>query len=359
MQNSGYTLPVFAIAAAKAALLHLQQRQSPQTVKLDLLPGDAEIPIEQVACLDHNRALAISRSDPGANLDLTRNTPIWADVSLDPFSGDSLSLVGGEGIGKTEEGQAAIYHYARRLAEANLLEYIPQGKTLRVAIILPEGRQLAKRTSNEAFGVLEGLSLLGTHGIVQPHTAVESLENAKTQLQEKSQQHQDLIFCIGSNGLRVADRLQLPQTAIVQVGNWLGALLVEAGLREVRSVLLLGYHGKLVKLAGKIFNTSSHIADGKLEILAAALAQHTDDVKLIRGVFDCPTMAKAYQYLEQENLAEPVFQDLCDRISQNSQAYVQKYADTELEIGVILFERQGVIVAQNAIASDLIARHHP
>ena len=303
MENSGYTLPVFAVAAAKAALLHLQQRQSPQTVELDLLPGDAEIPIEQVAVLDHNRALAITRSDPGGNLDLTRNTPIWADVTLDPFSGESLSLVGGEGIGKTEQGQAAIYHYARSLAETNLRELIPQGKTLRVAIILPEGRQLAKRTSNEAFGVLEGLSLLGTHGIAQPHTAIESLNHAKTRLQDIAKQQSDLIFCIGSNGLQVAERLQLPKTAIVQVGNWLGALLVEAGLRQVRSVLLLGYHGKLVKLAGKIFNTSSHIADGKLEILAAALAQHTDDVKLIRGILDCPTMAKAYQYFRARKLS--------------------------------------------------------
>ncbi|MFP4651071.1 MAG: cobalt-precorrin-5B (C(1))-methyltransferase CbiD [Phormidium sp.] len=357
MQNSGYTLPVFAIAAAKAALLHLQQRQSPQTVQLNLLPDDAEIPIEQVACLDQNRALAITRSDPGANLDLTRNTPIWADVSLDPFSGESLSLVGGEGIGRTQEGQAAIYNYARRLAQANLFELIPSGKTLRVVIILPEGRQLAKRTSNEAFGVLEGLSLLGTHGIAQPHTAIESLETAKTQLQDKSSSEKDLVFCIGSNGLQVAERLNLPKARIVQVGNWLGALLVEAGLHEVRSVLLLGYHGKLVKLAGNIFNTSSHIADGKLEILAAFLARYTDNVKLIREVLDCRTMAEAHQLLDQENLAETVFKDLCDRISQNAQAYVHKYANTHLEIGVILFERQGVIVAQNAIASDLIEQN--
>ena len=80
MSRSGYTLPVFACAAAVAALHWLRHRQPLKVVSVDLIePAQiAEIPIEQVAGLSENMALAITRSDPGDNLDLTRNTPIWA-----------------------------------------------------------------------------------------------------------------------------------------------------------------------------------------------------------------------------------------------------------------------------------------
>ncbi|NES96633.1 MAG: cobalt-precorrin-5B (C(1))-methyltransferase, partial [Desertifilum sp. SIO1I2] len=173
MARSGYTLPVFAVAAAKAALLHLHcdsrsdplRRNRPEalpTVSLDLLPGEATLPIQQVARLDLSSALAIATSDPGDNLDLTRNTPIWAWVKLQPRQSEPLILEAGEGIGKTTSGDPAIYRYARRLFEANLLPLIADDRTVTVTIIMPEGRRLAQRTSNEAFGVLEGLSLLGT-----------------------------------------------------------------------------------------------------------------------------------------------------------------------------------------------------
>lgn len=357
MSGSGYTLPVFAVSAAKAALLHLLEGNAPSTVTLDLLPESGDVAIEQVAKLDTNSALAVTRSDPGANLDITRNTPIWALARLGEFTGKSLILEGGEGVGQTETGKAAIYQYARKLFEKNLSPWIPEDKTLTVRVILPEGKQLAKRTSNEAFGILEGLSLLGTSGISQPHTALESLQAAQAELQAKSQTQPDLIFCLGSNGLQVCDRLQLTSENIVRVGNWIGALLVEAGLQKVRSVLLLGYHGKLVKLAGKIFNTSSHIADGKLEIIAATVAEVTDNIEDIRAVLSCETVAEVQKQLVKRKLADLVFQKLSDRISQNASQYVQKYADTQIEIGTVLFDRRGNIVAESAIAPQLMSRH--
>jgi cobalt-precorrin-5B (C1)-methyltransferase len=181
MARTGYTLPVFAVAAAKAALLDLQSSQplqSPQMVLINLLPETVEIPIQQVAALDANSALAVTVSDPGDNLDLTRNTPIWAWVRLTERQTEPLILEAGVGLGKTAAGEPAIYSYARRLFEANLLPLISIHQTVIVSIILPEGRQLAQRTSNEAFGILEGLSLLGTSGIAQPFSAADHLGTA-------------------------------------------------------------------------------------------------------------------------------------------------------------------------------------
>jgi cobalt-precorrin-5B (C1)-methyltransferase len=121
----GYTLPVFACASAIAALESIQGKDR-ESVVVDLIkpPQQINIPIEQVACLSSHSALAITRSDPGEHLDLTRNTPIWALVtreiasSIDP----ELEIRGGEGIGiQTEnQNQAAIYSYARELITHNL-----------------------------------------------------------------------------------------------------------------------------------------------------------------------------------------------------------------------------------------------
>ena len=174
MARTGYTLPVFAVAAAKAALIHLLAQKSEdkkdisvtlqahnpqaQQVIIDLSPGNADIVIQQVASLDSTTALGICLSDPGDNLDLTRNTPIWAWVTLKEIDADTdnnLILEAGEGIGHTATGEPAFYAYAHKLFDINIRPLIPAQYQARVRIILPEGRRLAQRTSNEAFGILK------------------------------------------------------------------------------------------------------------------------------------------------------------------------------------------------------------
>ncbi|MBF2017979.1 MAG: cobalt-precorrin-5B (C(1))-methyltransferase [Rivularia sp. T60_A2020_040] len=352
----GYTLPVFAVAAAKAALINLRNTtEKLASVSLDLLDENAEIAIAQVAILDKNTALAITLSNPGDNLDLTRNTPIWALVKLSPrqeeikgqIEEERLILEAGEGLGKTATGEAAIYSFARRLFTANLLALIPEDKIATVRIILPQGRELAKRTSNEAFGILEGLALLGTSGISQPLSAADHLEEFRGILREKVKSNRNLVFCIGANGYSVAQRLSIPESAIVPTGNWLGALLVEAGLYKAESVLLLGYQGKLIKLAGGIFNTSSHIADAKLEIIAAAVVEVGGDIAAVQTVLQAKTADEAHKKLIELNLADVVFKNLAQKITQKAQSYVKKYADVEMKVGVVLFDRKGEVICQN------------
>ena len=347
MSRQGYTLPVFAVAAAKAALLHLQKSLIDcKTITVNLLPETADIPIQQVASLANDTALAITNSDPGDNLDITRNTPIWAWVKLFPRENEAGALIleAGEGLGKTVSGEAAIYSFARRLFDTNVLPLMASDQTAIVRIILPEGRQLAQRTSNEAFGILEGLALLGTSGISQPLSAADHLEEFRTILHEKVKNCSDLVFCIGNNGFSVAQRLSIPESAIIPTGNWLGALLVEAGLYKAKSVTLLGYQGKLIKLAGGIFNTSSHIADAKLEIIAAAVVEAGGDIQIVQTVLQAKTADAAYKILVEAQLADRVFALLADKISDRAKKYVQKYANVELNVKVILFDRQGNII---------------
>ncbi len=363
--RAGYTLPVFACAAAIAALQKLQAPDPVLSVVFNLVepPEKVEIAIEQAACLQPGVALAITRSDPGDNLDLTRNTPIWALVEWGTAEQpDAIVLQGGEGVGRLADGQAAFYAYAKRLLLENLLPLLPPEKKLRVTVILPEGRQLAKRTSNEAFGVVEGLSLLGTSGISQPLSAPGQLELYRADLKQKQTQFNELVFCIGENGLDLAQQLGVEPNRLVKTANWLGPMLVEASMQGVQSILLFGYHGKLLKLAGGIFHTHHHVADGRLEILTAHCAKAGVPAADLQIIFAVPTAEDGLKYLRDldavsgKTWTERVYGEIAEAIDQRSQTYVHAHSDRALTIGSVLFDRHRKIIVASKTGAGLLKR---
>ena len=346
--NSGYTLPVFATAAAVGAIRHLKNNSGMDTVEVDLInPAKVvTIPIQQVAKLADNQALAITKSDPGENLDITRNTPIWALVTLKKSTKSRLIINGGEGIGKIvqAEGKPAIYQYAKKILKHNLNSYLKAQETIEVTIILPEGKKLAQKTSNSAFGVIEGLSLLGTTGISQPLTSKKQLEVYQQQLREKASKFEHLVFCIGENGLNFAQKIGFNEEQLVKTANWLGAMLVQAGMLKLTSLTLFGYHGKLIKLAGGIFHTHHHLADGRLEILTAHAANLSLPNSILQQIFNSPTTESALQLLRQFDLennsqwVDKIYHSLAITIKQKCEQYIFKHSEQNVKIEVILFD---------------------
>jgi cobalt-precorrin-5B (C1)-methyltransferase len=108
----------------------------------------------------------------------------------------------------------------------------------------------------------------------------------------------------------------------------------------------LGYQGKLIKLAGGIFNTSSHLADAKLEIISAALVRIGGPLNLVEAILMAKTADEAYQLLVKEGWSDQVFSALAHTIQEKAQRYVHKYANRSLPIGTILCDRAGNIIAQ-------------
>ena len=366
--QAGYTLPVFACAAAIAALCHLQeQSNATKSVPVDLLhPAETvDIPIEQVAQLRPGAALAITRSDPGDNLDLTRHTPIWALVEwADPDQPEAIVLQGGEGIGRQVEAgdRPAIYAYAQRLLQANLSPRLPLMGRIRVTIILPEGRSLAQRTSNAAFGVVDGLSLLGTSGVSQPLSAPGQLEVYRHELQHKASSQTGLVFCLGENGLDLATQLGIDPAQQIKTANWLGPLLVEAGCLKVPFILLFGYHGKLIKLAGGIFHTHHHVADGRQEILAAYCASAGLPRADVQTVLTSATAEAALTHLRHldqvtgSSWVEQVYGAIVQQIDQRSQTYIQTHSERQIQVGSVLFGRDRQIIIQSKIGTTLLSQ---
>ncbi|NJL91461.1 MAG: cobalt-precorrin-5B (C(1))-methyltransferase [Coleofasciculaceae cyanobacterium SM2_1_6] len=424
LPRRGYTLPVFACAAAIAAYRWLQKPEPIISVSLDLLtPAEiVEIPIEQVAGLrwrslpvgvdspkekgESHLALAVTKSDPGDNLDLTRNTPLWAVVEVSPGTGE-ITIEGGEGIGVNPQGDPAIYRYAHRLLQENLRRLIAPGENLWVTIVLPEGRKLAERTSNAAFGVLEGLSLLGTTGISQPLSSPDQLKIFQAELQTKirhltprisdqeleqlpNQQELStdpisrvgnahltpstlsrksnqpltypLVFCIGENGLALIQSMGIDNRYVVKTANWLGSMLVTAASAGVRSILLFGYHGKLIKLAGGIFHTHHHLADGRLEIFTAIAAKVGLPTAQLQQLYQCPTTDAALGLLRtwdqgtQSDWAELVYAEITQQIDRRAKEYIRIHTEQTVTVGSVLFDRSRQIIFQSPQGTELLSQ---
>ncbi len=329
-----------------------------QTIQLPDAEEVIKVPISSAASLNTGKgAMAISHCDPGILLDLTRGLEIWVFVNLEEsdqmantdsvLSSDSwLKIDGGFGVGKFEsDGQICISEFAEKLLYLNLLSFRKHGKLLKLEIIFPAGRDLAQRTSNRAFGVVDGLALIGTQAEVQVSASPDQLQNAIRNLRDQCSRKNfagNLTFVIGENGLDLALKAGFNAFPIIKTGNWLGPLLVAAAEEGVKQLVIVGYHGKLIKLAGGIFHTHNHLADSRLEILVALAVKEGISFELIKSLGQCVSIQDALLMLEQNDLtsAKKLWLRIAREVEERSQVYVNRYIASSMKIGVVLFDRE-------------------
>ena len=342
------TLPVWVAAAARAAALVLGGSAVPQSVDLRIPSeqGLRRVEVHAASLLDAGQqALAISICDPGAGLDLTRGLEIWGLVSR-RSSRKGLQIHAGEGVGRLEDdGSLCISAFARELLELNLSDLLSVLGGLDVEVVLPRGRELALRTSNAAFGVVEGLALIGTQAEVQTSASPDQLQWALDRLRELTDQTGfagRLTLVIGENGLDLAQQLGLAdQQPLLKSGNWIGPLLVAAAEAGVRQLLVLGYHGKLIKLAGGIFHTHHHLADARLEVLAALAVQQGLCLESIRALLQTASIEQAWIWLQAHDpeQAMGLWMAVAETVEGRSEAYLKRYGCIGMQVGAALFNR--------------------
>ena len=364
MAEIAYTLPVWVAAAARAAVAQLQgQAFEPlQPLWLSLGAGEPEpVAVQAAALLAEGRALAEARCEPGEGLDLTRDLLVWVEACwCDPAPQDSwLQLQAGEGVGVHAESRAlCLSTFARELLEHNLRPLVPDGRGLQLQVILPMGRRLAERTSNAAFGVVDGLALIGTQAQVQRSAAPDQLAQARAVLEQRAASPSfagDLVLVIGENGLDLAPQLGLPVELLLKGGNWVGPLLVAAAEQGVQRLLLFGYQGKLIKLAGGIFHTHHHLADGRAEVLTSLAALQGLPVALLQALHDAPTVEAALAGLETMDplAAEALRARMAAAVERRSEAYLARYGQEAMAVGAVLFDRSRRPCAQGPIGEEL------
>ena len=356
--KKGFSLPLWVVASAKAAVKKLLDLpfENYEFIKIPDSNNFKKIKIHSAAFIKENdAALAITFAESGLDLDLTNNLEIWVVASfvkitnLEKSIKPKIDLVPGDGVGiDSNTEKICISDFAKKIIEVNLSEIIPEGFKLCLEIIFPKGKFLAERTSNKAFGIVEGLSIIGTTAETHISASPEQLKHAIDELNKAIAEHGiDLItFVIGENGLDLAKKYDLP-FPIIKVGNWIGPLLVQAATQKVKKIILLGYYGKLIKLAGGIFHTHNHLADARIEILVYLAIKQKIPLKIINTFMNSQTIDDAIKIVEAFNIevAKKLIYEISNRVEIRSKEYIERYISSDIKVEVILFDRDRKIRA--------------
>ena len=283
--------------------------------------------------------------------------PATTDPATDNDQHPWLQLEAGEGVGViASSGQLCISAYARALLHTNLRPLVPAGRRLQLRVVLPSGRQLAERTSNAAFGVVEGLALIGTQAASQASADPAQLQRTLDSLAARLAAPDfggELILVLGENGLDLAPRLGLPAELLLKVGNWLGPVLVAAGQGGVKRLLLFGYQGKLIKLAGGIFHTHHHLADGRAEILTALAALEGLGGPALEALHGAASVETALAELQASHpeLANRLRARLAATVERRTAQYLARHDAAGMEVGAVLFDRGRQVCAVGPIGA--------
>jgi cobalt-precorrin-5B (C1)-methyltransferase len=289
--TTGFTTGSAAAAAAVAAVRFLFD-ESCGTVTLRL-PGDKEIVIPVTGCrrTDEGAEGWITK-DAGDDPDITHGAVIAADVKLSDESG--ITILGGNGVGVVTKpgllvppGKAAINPGPMALIRKSLGHVLPQGMGAKVIISIPGGEELAKRTYNPRLGIIGGLSILGTTGIVSPMSSDAVIGTIRSELSVLKAAGASIVCLVpGNYGRRMAMLLGIPEGMIVNISNFAGESLGMVGNLGFEKLILIGQIGKFAKLSAGSLNTHSAKSDGRLEAIAAYSALHGATSEDVREILD-------------------------------------------------------------------------
>jgi len=342
----GYTTGSCAAAAAKAAaamlltqtICHTVTLTTPGGIVLTLDVLDSQVTPEYASC-------AIQK-DSGDDPDVTNGCLVYAHVS---FSICDIKICGGDGIGRVTKpgldqpvGSHAINTVPRRgireECEAVCLEYGYDGG-LSVVLSIPGGEALARRTFNPRMGIEDGLSILGTTGIVEPMSEAAIAETIRAELSLLYESgHRDVLLTIGNYGEAFArDILRLSLASHVKCSNFIGETLSAAAEKGFSRALLIGHIGKLVKLGIGITNTHSSHGDGRMETLIACALEACAPLALLHEIRNCVSTDAALECLRKAGLLDKTMSLLRGRIEDT----LRRHVAAHLEIGFICFHGMG------------------
>ena len=270
--RSGYTTGACAAAAAQAAMIALLRQEAIKQVQVALPAGKVSFKVKR--CLfDRTRASCSVIKDAGDDPDITNGAEIWANVRWKGEPG--LDISGGEGVGTVTKpgleipaGVAAINPVPRRMIERSVREAMPDsdGRGFEVIISVAEGEKLARRTLNPRLGIVKGISILGTTGIVIPYS-VNAYKACLSQALDVAVACgcRQIVLTTGRRSEKFAQReLALAEECFVQAGDFIGYSLEQCARRSFAKVTIWGMMGKLSKLAAGHMYTN--VSDSKVDI---------------------------------------------------------------------------------------------
>lgn len=336
--RNGYTTGSCAAAAVKAALSLLLYGVSLKEVEVESPKGEEIVLPISLLRKRKNFVSAAVKKDAGDDPDVTNGIHICVKVSLCKefpkitrgIAQEKSFVYGGRGVGLVTKkglqvpvGKSAINPGPQKMIEQVAKDLLGDSEwKLLVCIYIPEGREKAKQTYNPKMGVLGGISVLGSTGIVKAMSEEALKASMFTELRvlRLERKRKWVIFAFGNYGKNYCEQLGLDLEQLVITSNFVGFMIESAVKLGFQKIILLGHIGKAVKLAGGIFHTHSRVADGRMEVLGANAFLYGENPEVIHKILAANTVEEACNYIQNPEF----FSYLANRIRQKMIEYSRK-----------------------------------
>ncbi len=376
----GYTTGSCAAAAAQAAAKLLFSGEIPAAVRL-ATPKGLVLFLEPVeAAREENGAQCAIRKDAGDDPDVTDGLLIFARVQkcsretavscLKKYGWEKdagereavIALEGGAGIGtvtlpglEQPVGAPAINRVPRKMIRKEVQSVCREAgytEGILVTVSAPGGETLAEKTFNPRLGIVGGISILGTSGIVEPMSERALVATIEAEMRQKAADREYLLVTPGNYG---TDYLKgnfpfAPEEA-VKCSNYVGQTIDLAVNLGLKGILFVAHIGKFFKVAGGIMNTHSREADARMEILAACALQAQADAGQVREILSCVTTDEGLRVIRQAGVWEKTMQILLGRIH----TCLKRRAGEQLKIGAIVFSHVYGELGRTEEAEELLS----
>lgn len=302
------------------------------------------------------------RKDAGDDPDNTDGILIYARAEKSSTPG--IHVDGGIGVGRVTKpglsqkiGEAAINPVPKsmiiREAEETAAHYDYEGG-LRITIYVPQGEEIARKTFNPRLGIVGGISILGTTGIVEPMSEQALIASIRVEMKQRFCQGEEyLLVTPGNYGAEyLRSHMQLPFEKNIKCSNFVGETIDMAIDMGVKGILFVAHIGKFVKVAAGIMNTHSHSADGRMEILASNAIRAGADLACAKTILDCGTTDEALEVLKKHQVLDETMKEIMQRI----QFYLNHRSYERILLGAVVFSNEHGYLGQTEDAAKLIER---
>lgn len=364
--RTGYTTGSCAAAAAKAATITLLTGKPVDQVTIHLPVGrDVTFNLHRCEQIDGGAKVFCSViKDGGDDPDVTHGAEICATVSRAPTSSERVSITGGVGVGTVtrpgtgiEVGQPAVTRVPRRM----IIESIEQAASacgleteacLTVEISVPNGEEIALKTTNARLGVMGGISILGSTGVVQPYSTAAWRASVHLAIDVAAANSLDhLVLSTGTQSEAFARRiLDLPDMAYIEAGIFSGPALKRCVMRGIGRATHVGMVGKFSKMAMGYFVT--HVAGNKVDTaFLASLAAECGASSQVQTEMREATSGRHFQEIAQAASLGSVFPLMCRLVCEESHKLLGDDAG-KLIIDALCFDFDGALLGHASTSPD-------
>lgn len=359
----GYTTGSCAAAAAKASVYMLLTKKKIENININTPKGiPLTLKVKNIELKDKYAVCSIEK-DGGDDIDETHTMDIFAKAELIPKVDEEVIVTGGIGIGTVTKkglsvgvGKSAINpvpmkmiksEISKVLGQHNKLLNLNKDKSLKITIFAPEGEEIAKKTFNPRLGIVGGISILGTTGIVEPMSEEGWKKSLSVELEMKKAQGMDKIILIpGNHGEEfIREYLKIDVNNCVRMSNFVGYMLNEAKRLGFKKILMAGHIGKFIKISAGIFNTHSKVCDARNEIMIANLALMGAQIDFLKAINECVTAEGAVEIIDKSEYTA-IYNVLCNKCKERAEEYLN--ADIQIEVYMFRMDKSLLGKSSNA-----------